>query len=305
SAPAPCSPTRRSRACWTIWREGHPAGAARAGRRARRLLRERAVAGRGARAPGLSRPVHRLPQSRPDPARRGRPADQRLVTRAPRGEGAARDLSAGLHAEASDEGDGADPGGGAGDRVAGRIPALTRGARDVKGPAGFRRAFAFQRGADQPKMILSAIAKIAVSTKPAQNVPLSVASSFLPALALSGVAGPTTALPSTMARMTRNTMSIVIFAGRAVGVKNAQWLAAAMKNSIGIDSTVLGREATPPRAPRTAASGIAWPPSLTRAVEAITTCCAGQMMNQTLYHIRLPMMPPMKIAQPYDRLKND
>ena len=40
---------------------------------------------------------------------------------------------------------------------------------------------------------MSTIAKIAVSTKPAQNVPLSVASSFLPALALSGVAGPTTA----------------------------------------------------------------------------------------------------------------
>ena len=37
----------------------------------------------------------------------------------------------------------------------------------------------------------------------------------------------------------------------------------------------------------------------------MTTCCAGQMMNQTLNHMRLPSMPPMKIAQPYDVLKND
>jgi hypothetical protein len=43
---------------------------------------------------------------------------------------------------------------------------------------------------------------------------------------------------------------------------------------------------------------------LTRVADAMTTCCAGQMMNQTLNHMRLPMMPPMKIAQPYDVLKN-
>ena len=81
-------------------------------------------------------------------------------------------------------------------------------------------------------------------------------------------------------------------------MKKAKWLAEPMKNSIGIDSRVLVREATPPRAPRAAASGIAWPPSFTRAADAMTTCCAGQMMNQTLNHIRLPMTPPMKIAQP-------
>src|SRR5215467_3936542 len=74
-------------------------------------------------------------------AERGRPADQGLVARASRSEGAERDLSAGLHAEAPDEGDGADSGGGAGDRVAGGILALTRGAGDAKGPAAFRRAF--------------------------------------------------------------------------------------------------------------------------------------------------------------------
>ena len=91
----------------------------------------------------------------------------------------------------------------------------------------------------------------------------------------------------------------MIFAGRAVGVKKAKWLAAPMKNSIGIESIVFVREVTPPRAPRAAASGIAWPPSLTRAVDAMTTCCAGQMMNQTLNHIRVPSTPPKKIFQPY------
>src|SRR5262249_61650888 len=84
---------------------------------------------------------------------------------------------------------------------------------------------------DQPKTTLSAITKIAVSTKPAQNVPLSVLRSFLPALALSGVAGPTTAFPSTMARMTRKTIIIVHFAGRPTGVKNAQRLGAPSKTT--------------------------------------------------------------------------
>ena len=71
-----------------------------------------------------------------------------------------------------------------------------------------------------------------------------------------------------------------------------------MKKSIGIDSIVFVREAAPPRAPRAAASGIAWPPSLTRVAEAMTTCCAGQMMNHTLNHMRVPRMPPMKIDHP-------
>jgi len=52
-------------------------------------------------------------------------------------------------------------------------------------------------------------------------------------------------------------MSMVIFAGRAVGVKKAQWLAAPMKKSMGIDNRVFVRDAAPPRATRAAASGIA------------------------------------------------
>ena len=172
---------------------------------------------------------------------------------APRGEGAERILPARLHAEAADEGDGADPGGWR--RTSRRSPSTCADAKTA------RRVSAGPSRRDvrpiRPKMILSATTKTAVSTKPAQSVPLTVLRSFLPALALSGVAAPTTALPSTMARTIRKTTSIAIFAGRAVGVKNAQWLAAPMKKSIGIDSRMFVREVTPPRAPRAAASGIA------------------------------------------------
>jgi hypothetical protein len=44
---------------------------------------------------------------------------------------------------------------------------------------------------------------------------------------------------------------------------------------------------------------MAWPPVATCSAEAITTCWAGQMTNQTLAHIVLPSMPPKKIFQPY------
>ena len=71
-----------------------------------------------------------------------------------------------------------------------------------------------------------------------------------------------------------------------------------MKNSIGMDSIVLVREVTPARAPRAAASGMAWPPPATAAAEAITTCWPGQMTNQTLAHMTVPSMPPKKIFQP-------
>ena len=71
-----------------------------------------------------------------------------------------------------------------------------------------------------------------------------------------------------------------------------------MKKSMGIDSSVLVREATPARAPRAAASGIAWPPVATCSAERITTCWPGQMTNHTLAHITEPSMPPKKIFQP-------
>src|SRR5687767_9813477 len=61
------------------------------------------------------------------------------------------------------------------------------------------------------KMISSPTYRIRVRMKPAHSVPLTVASSFLPAPALSGDAGPTMALASAAAITTRSTMSAPIF----------------------------------------------------------------------------------------------
>src|SRR5262249_19284628 len=226
-----------------IAREPRAAGVARAGLHARGVSRQWALAGGGAGGAGLPGPVHRVPQHGPCAPGLSRPAAQGLVARAPRGQGATRGLPAGLHAEAGDEAHDADRGRGAGYRGSRRVPPLTH-----EGPAGFPPGLRSEDASQQPKMILSAITKIAVSTNPAQSVPLTVASTFLPALALSGVAGPTTALASTRARMIRNTIIIVIFEGRAPGVKRVwKWLAVPMKNSNGIDSIVLVREASPPQ----------------------------------------------------------
>src|SRR5690349_11484595 len=50
-----------------------------------------------------------------------------------------------------------------------------------------------------------------------------------------------------------------------------------MKKSIGIENSVLVRDARPARAPRGAADGSASPPAATLVAFAITTCCAGQL----------------------------
>src|SRR5262249_3267198 len=213
---------------------GVPGGGARAG-----------GGGGGGGPPGAA---HRVPQHGPCATGPSRPAAQGLVAGTPRGQGATRGLPAGLHAEAGDEAHDADRGRGAGYRSSRRVPPLTH-ERPAEMPPGLRS----EDASDQPKMILSAITKIAVGMNPAQCVPLTVASTFLAAPALAGDAGPRTALASARARMIRNTIIIVIFAGRAPGVKRVwKWLAVPMKNSIGIDSIVLVREATPPRAPRAA-----------------------------------------------------
>ncbi|PYN73508.1 MAG: hypothetical protein DMD96_32480 [Candidatus Rokuibacteriota bacterium] len=78
-----------------------------------------------------------MPQHRALAAGPGGPAGQGLVARVAGREGPARDVPAGLHAEAPDEGHGAAAGVGAGRRRARRLPALTH-----EGPAASRRAFA-------------------------------------------------------------------------------------------------------------------------------------------------------------------
>src|SRR3990167_3310711 len=128
--------------------------------------------------------------------------------------------------------------------------------------------------------------RTAVTMKPLQSVPLTVLRAFLP-----GPLVPMSALASTIASTIAKTIIIVTFAGRAVGAKNGMWLAAPMKNSIGIESRVFVRDAKPARCPLAAASGIAWPPFATWVAEAMTIFWAGQMMNQTLNHMSVPVMP--------------
>jgi hypothetical protein len=80
-----------------------------------------------------------------------------------------------------------------------------------------------------------------------------------------------------------------------VDAQQREWLAAPMKKSIGIENIVLMREAVPARAPRAAASGSACPPPATCSAERITICCAGQITNQTLYHMSVPSRPPVRM----------
>ncbi|OGL01364.1 MAG: hypothetical protein A3D33_07250 [Candidatus Rokubacteria bacterium RIFCSPHIGHO2_02_FULL_73_26] len=82
----------------------------------------------------------------------------------------------------------------------------------------------------------------AVTMKPPQSVPVTVLRTFLP-----GPVVPTSALASTIASTIASTAIIVIFAGRAVGVKTCKCVAAPMKNSMGIESSVFVREAKPAR----------------------------------------------------------
>jgi hypothetical protein len=137
---------------------------------------------------------------------------------------------------------------------------------------------------------------MAVRMNPAQKVPLSVPKIFLPPVA--GAAGPASALSSTTRMTSASRIKAPNFGPAALGSLMGRCEAAPMKKSIGIDSIVLVREARPARAPRAAASGIAWPPVATRSAESITICWAGQMTNHTLAHMVVPSMPPKKIFQP-------
>src|SRR4051794_11695970 len=74
--------------------------------------------------------------------------------------------------------------------------------------------------------------------------------------------------------------------------------AAPMKKSIGIEKSVLVREARPALAPAAAASGSALPPAATAVVDAMTIFWLGQMMNQTLAHMKRPRTAPVRIVTP-------
>src|SRR5712692_2423004 len=55
------------------------------------------------------------------------------------------------------------------------------------------------------------------------------------------------------------------------------WVAAPMKNNIGIENTTLVRDARNARRAAPAAAGFAWPPPAVAVALAITICCFGQI----------------------------
>jgi len=70
-----------------------------------------------------------------------------------------------------------------------------------------------------------------------------------------------------------------------------------MKKSIGIESTTLVREASPPRAPAAAAAGLAGLPAAVSSAFWITILFRGQITNHTLAHMIDPRRPPSRIFQ--------
>ena len=69
-----------------------------------------------------------------------------------------------------------------------------------------------------------------------------------------------------------------------------------MKNSSGIEKSVLVREARDALAPAPAAPGSASPPSATLTADAITTFWFGQMMSQTLRNMKVPSVAPTAMS---------
>jgi len=90
-------------------------------------------------------------------------------------------------------------------------------------------------------------------------------------------------------------LGIEVFGSRVLLVSGGRFAAEIMKKSIGIEKRVLVREAMPALPPRAAASGIGSPPPATCSAFLMTTCCAGQITNQTLYHMSVPIRPPVRI----------
>src|SRR5690349_4532137 len=80
-------------------------------------------------------------------------------------------------------------------------------------------------------------------------------------------------------------------------VRPARWLVEPMKNSIGIESTTLVREARPPRAPAGPAAGLAGLPAAVSIAFWITILFLGQITNHTLAHMMEPRSAPSRIFQ--------
>src|SRR5215467_1496418 len=124
--------------------------------------------------------------------------------------------------------------------------------------------------------------------KPDQRVPETVASGLVV-----GLPGATMrAFSSTRRRMTR---AINQNAAPDPGMGMGRWLAAPIMKSMGMESRVFVREASPPRAPAGGAAGLAGRPAAVSSAFWMTILFLGQITNHTFAHMMLPMMPPRRM----------
>src|SRR3989442_5761375 len=137
---------------------------------------------------------------------------------------------------------------------------------------------------------------IAYSTAPTTNPVVITPLTFSIGLVVAPVVA-FSALSSTSATTTsRPTQYAVVLAP----TRGGRWLAAPMKNSIGIESTTLVREARNARRPAAPAAGFAWPPAA-----AITTFWFGQITRHTLKSMTVPSSAPLRIATPQGERATD
>src|SRR3990172_850380 len=114
--------------------------------------------------------------------------------------------------------------------------------------------------------------------KPNHSVPLTLPS------------GLVVGLPGAMARQFHSTSAVMISAisqnaAPEPGIGMGRWLAEPIMKSIGIESTVFVREASPARAPAGAAAGLGGLPGAVSSAFWMTSFCLGQITNQTFAHM--------------------
>src|SRR5260370_24027308 len=76
------------------------------------------------------------------------------------------------------------------------------------------------------------------------------------------------------------------------------WVAAPMKNNIGIENTTLVREARNARRAAAGAAGFAWAPAAVATAFAITICCFRQITPHTFTSMIVPSSAPVRMAVP-------
>ena len=90
--------------------------------------------------------------------------------------------------------------------------------------------------------------------------------------------------------------------GRISNLK-LKWLVKPMNHSIGIENSVLTRDARPAASAAAGAAGSASPSAATCSADPMAIFCAGQMTSQTLRNIVVPSSAPQAMLMPWVRAK--